>query len=372
VVTSYKVDLSNETIPYTVGDTYSYNGLSFTLNGAPTNADTFTVGATLQGAAGGGNGGTGVVAGMPLPSNASLAATTLTYTGAGVSGFAAGSVTVTTTVAGITTTTTTAVAGVATVVPYVPAAAPDDKATIVFTSAAAPTTSFGFSLTGAPAAGDTFAFSRYPTTGGANAGTGAITQAATPFTASLPTSTYTLTYDKVNNKIYGFPPGVTVNVTTAAGALSAVQITGPTTGVTYSQGMSVAINDVSISFLGTPADGDQFTVGPTPAGTSDNRNAVNLTFLQTRKTLLGGTATFEEAYAQLVSFVGNKTREIDVASQSQKTQLTQATDAQQSFSGVNLDEEAGNLLRFQQAYQAAAKVIDIASKLFEELISLGR
>lgn len=370
VATTYKMDLSNETVPYTTGDTFAYNGMTFTLTGAPTNGDTFTMGATLTSVV---NAGPATITSMPLPSNSSLAATTLSYDGANLSGFAAGTVTVTTTVAGITSTTSTAIAGVGTLVPYTPAAAPDDKATIVFTSAAAPTTTFGFILTGTPGAGDTFTFSRPPTVGGANAGTGAITQAVTPFTASLPTSTYTLTYDKANNKLYGFPPGTTVNVILAgATTASATQITGPTSGITYTNGMSIRINGVSLTFQGTINEGDKFTVGPTPAGTADNRNAVLLSGLQTRKSLLGGTATFEEAYAQLVSYVGNKAREANVSSQSQQTQLTQATSAEQSFSGVNLDEEGGNLLRFQQAYQAAAKVIDIASKLFDELVSLGR
>ena len=136
--------------------------------------------------------------------------------------------------------------------------------------------------------------------------------------------------------------------------------------------MTIAVNSVSLSLSGTINDGDQFTVGPTPAGTADNRNALLLSALQTSKALLGGTATFEGAYAQLVSFVGNTTREAKVAANSQETQLIQAKAAEQSFSGVNLDEEAGDLLRYQQAYQAAAKVISIAGKLFDELLSIGR
>ena len=74
----------------------------------------------------------------------------------------------------------------------------------------------------------------------------------------------------------------------------------------------------------------------------------------------------------MVSMIGTKTQQIDVASHAQNTLVDQATQAQQSLSGVNLDEEAANLLRYQQAYQASGKVIQIASALFQTILDLGR
>jgi flagellar hook-associated protein 1 FlgK len=73
----------------------------------------------------------------------------------------------------------------------------------------------------------------------------------------------------------------------------------------------------------------------------------------------------------MVNVIGNKAREIDVNFESQSSLLEQAELAVQSLSGVNLDEEAANLLRYQQAYQASAKIIDISGRLFDILASLG-
>ncbi len=86
----------------------------------------------------------------------------------------------------------------------------------------------------------------------------------------------------------------------------------------------------------------------------------------------GSTATYQSAYSQIVSSIGVKTRDISVTAQAQASLVTQTQQAQQSLSGVNLDEEAANLLRYQQAYQASGKMMQIASTLFDTLLSLGR
>ncbi|MGB0126672.1 MAG: flagellar basal body rod C-terminal domain-containing protein, partial [Rhodocyclaceae bacterium] len=106
-------------------------------------------------------------------------------------------------------------------------------------------------------------------------------------------------------------------------------------------------------------------------GVSDNRNALLLGQLQTGRTLIGGTASYQSAYSQIVSSVGNKAREVQVGLASQQNLVQQAEEAQQSLSGVNLDEEAANLLRYQQMFQASSKVIDIASKMFDQILTLG-
>jgi flagellar hook-associated protein 1 FlgK len=90
--------------------------------------------------------------------------------------------------------------------------------------------------------------------------------------------------------------------------------------------------------------------------------------LQTNKTLKGATISFQDAYAQMVSQVGSKTRELQLTSSSANSILGQADTAIQNVSGVNLDEEAAALLRYQQAYQAAGKVMQIASQMFETLL----
>lgn len=136
-------------------------------------------------------------------------------------------------------------------------------------------------------------------------------------------------------------------------------------------GATLSYNGWTVDLNGAPAAGDTFTVGPNINGVGDNRNALLLTGLQTRNTLAGNTTSYQGAYSQLVSFVGNKTREVEVGAKAQENLVTQTQQAQQSLSGVNLDEEAANLLRYQQAYQAAGKLIQVADKLFETLLSLG-
>ncbi len=105
-------------------------------------------------------------------------------------------------------------------------------------------------------------------------------------------------------------------------------------------------------------------------GVTNNRNALKLAELQTANTLQGGTASYQSAYASLVSQIGNKTRELEVTSKAQESMLNQTDQALQSLSGVNLEEEAANLLRYQQMFQASSKVIEIGNSLFDSLLRI--
>lgn len=111
---------------------------------------------------------------------------------------------------------------------------------------------------------------------------------------------------------------------------------------------------------------------PGNVAVADNRNALSLAGLQTEKMMSGGAATYQSFYAQIVSEVGNKTREVRVNEAAQTSLLNQAKDAREGVSGVNLDEEAANLIRYQQAYQASARVMSIAQTLFDEVLSFAR
>ena len=149
--------------------------------------------------------------------------------------------------------------------------------------------------------------------------------------------------------------------------------TGDPVNQTYSEGANITYNGWTVQITGVPAAGDSFTIGPnTSAGAGDNRNAILLGALQTAKLVGGGTVSLQGAYSQLVNMVGNKSSELMTTSSAAKTMYTHAYNTQQSESGVNLDEEASNLLRYQQAYQAAAKVMQIASELFDSLLAIGR
>ncbi|MFM9968776.1 MAG: flagellar hook-associated protein FlgK [Burkholderiales bacterium] len=154
---------------------------------------------------------------------------------------------------------------------------------------------------------------------------------------------------------------------TAPGAYSVTGVgTGNPTGLAYSSGGSIAYNGWSTSISGSPRAGDVFVIGPNNAGTGDNRNAVLLATLAQSAGVDGGT--YANAYASILSGVGSKAQEIAAASRSHDAILTQSKEAIAATSGVNLDEEAANLLRYQQAYQAASKVISITEAMFQSIL----
>ena len=145
----------------------------------------------------------------------------------------------------------------------------------------------------------------------------------------------------------------------------------PVAGVAYTAGAAITYNGWTMQITGAPAAGDTFTVASNTNATADNRNGLLLANLQTKNTIAGGTASYQGAYAQLVSQVGNKTHELQLTSLAQTSMVNQIIQTQQSISGVNLDEEAANLMRYQRAYQAAGRVIQTANTLFDTLLSLG-
>lgn len=146
--------------------------------------------------------------------------------------------------------------------------------------------------------------------------------------------------------------------------------TGNPTGIAYTTGADITYNGWTVRISGTPTAGDTFTIGPNTGGVADNRNVALLAALQSANTLAGGTTSYQGAYGQMVSLVGAKTHEVDIGAQAQNSILDHARAKQQSISGVNLDEEAANLLRYQQAYQAAGKMIQVGQTLFNSLLDI--
>lgn len=147
-------------------------------------------------------------------------------------------------------------------------------------------------------------------------------------------------------------------------------VTGVSTTQAYTAGMTLSVNGWSLTMTGQPAAGDTFSIGPNAAGTEDGSNALKLAALQSTKLLSDGTATFGQSYSQMVAKVGVQTGEAGIMAEAQGTMLTQAETARDSVSGVNLDEEAASLLRYQQAYIAASKLIQIAQQAFEEIANI--
>lgn len=119
-----------------------------------------------------------------------------------------------------------------------------------------------------------------------------------------------------------------------------------------------------VAAAGTGASG-----APVPG---DNTVAAGLAGLEKKSVLLGGKSTFSDVYSQLVSKVGTLTHAANTNSAAHKVLLGQATQTKENLAGVNLDEEAANLIKFQNSYQASAKAIAIANSLFDSLIGAVR
>ena len=167
----------------------------------------------------------------------------------------------------------------------------------------------------------------------------------------------------------------------------------PTVGTDGSGNTTLAFDGLSVTVTGTPVAKDSFTVKPVSnavvnmsvlvtdeskvalassatSGQSDNTNSTALLNLQ-KKQLVAGNKTFNDAYASLVSQVGNTTSTLSTTSKTQSSVVTQLSNQQQAVSGVNLDEEYANLQRYQQYYLANAQVLQTASTIFNALLSVN-
>jgi flagellar hook-associated protein 1 FlgK len=214
-----------------------------------------------------------------------------------------------------------------------------------------------------------------------NTGSATITQGTVTAGYSAPTTASKITYT-AGTGLTGFPLNSVVTV--AGTPPTSITITSATTAVPYSpsSGATLTINNptnststgsmngVTVTISGTPSDGDSFSIGPNTGATNDGRNAQLLSNLTTAQVLSGGTSTLTTAYATYVNQIGNQATQIQTSSTSQSALVTQITSAQQSVSGVNLNEEAANLLQYQQLYQANSKVIQTAQTLFQTLLGI--
>ncbi len=133
------------------------------------------------------------------------------------------------------------------------------------------------------------------------------------------------------------------------------------------QEINVNITDPREIAAATNIDVDGVSVinGPMPG---DNRNALLLAELENKMGMLGGNATFQDAYGQMVSEIGTLAHAARVSSSAQETLLNNAKESWSEVSGVNLDEEAANLIKFQQSYQAAAQLVAVTNTLFDSLL----
>ncbi|OMG70872.1 flagellar hook-associated protein FlgK [Burkholderia ubonensis] len=241
-----------------------------------------------------------------------------------------------------------------------------------------------FSVSGAMNAGDSFTV--LPTRGALGGfslatANGSAIAAAGPYVSSASTTnlgTGTIGAPSVTNAsavTTTNPYTITIG-TNGAGALTYTitnpSATPPTTApVPYTSGSAITLAPgLSVTMSGTPASGDTFAVKPNTGGTSDGSNALALAQLVSAKQLGGGTTTLTGAYANYVNGIGNTASQLKSSSAAQTALVGQITKSQQEVSGVNQNEEAANLMQYQQLYQANAKVIQTASTLFQTVLGL--
>lgn len=234
----------------------------------------------------------------------------------------------------------------------------------------------GFDLNG-DAGTDFFSFTGATTVANTkNTGTADVNVAYKDTTA-VKASDYTMAYDGSAWKVTRVSDGATIT---------------PTAGTDSSGNPTMDFDGLSVSVTGTPATNDSITIktvsnvagsinvaindssliaaaGAADSGVSDNTNAQKLLNLQTAK-LVEGKSTLTGAYASLVSNVGNQVATLTTTSTAQANIVTQLTTQQQSISGVNLDEEYGDLQRYQQYYLANAQVVQTASTIFDAIINI--
>jgi flagellar hook-associated protein 1 FlgK len=138
---------------------------------------------------------------------------------------------------------------------------------------------------------------------------------------------------------------------------------------TYTSGAAISANGWSVTISGAPATGDTYTVTSNAGGTGDNRNVLAMVDALSAKTLDGGTTPLASAANNLVSQIGVLTQQAQANASAQQAVNQDAVTARNNVSGVNLDEEAANMVRYQQAYQAMAQTIQASNQMFKSLIT---
>ena len=190
------------------------------------------------------------------------------------------------------------------------------------------------------------------TAGSANTGSATVSGASVTNPSTWVSGTYTVTFGAGNSYTVKNSGGTQVG------------------SGTYTSGTPITFQGAQLTLTGAPAAGDTFTVGlNNPANTGDNSNLLAMTDALAASALNGGTASVSGAANSLVSQIGVITQQAQNNATAQQTVNQDATTARNNASGVNLDQEAANMLRYQQAYQAMAQVITASGQMFTSLIS---
>ncbi|MCE9660897.1 MAG: flagellar hook-associated protein FlgK [Burkholderiales bacterium] len=207
------------------------------------------------------------------------------------------------------------------------------------------------------------------TTGTSNTGTAAIASLSAVSPAINPDLTATITFtDDLGNYTY--------SLVDTTGALPTVN-----GGGTFVAGQPISLNGFELRLSGVPKAADTLVVAKTAFPAGDNGNANALLGLRDsaivgQQTLAGGLVApgmnVTDAYAAALGTIGVRVQSGQAAADQSAAIASDATAAVAEKSGVNLDEEAARLIQFQQSYQAAAKMLQIAQSIFDSLLTIGR
>jgi flagellar hook-associated protein 1 FlgK len=181
------------------------------------------------------------------------------------------------------------------------------------------------------------------------------------------------------------------------GGSTGYSVTNNTTGQSQTfNSTELVLDGFKISITGALTTGDSFRISPTanvarnlslvtsdpraiaaadnssPFLSGDNRNMANLLAAQTNKNLNGGVNSLSSSFNQFISSIGSQSYQLKVQSTFDQTVMNKTSQALDNYSGVNLDEEASNLIRYQQAYQASGKVMQIAKQMFDSLLNMAQ
>lgn len=205
------------------------------------------------------------------------------------------------------------------------------------------------------------------TVGSTNTGTGSVQSLRVTSSAVDATATANVSFN-ANTGTYNWELRDTSNAVISSGA------------ATWTAGQPIVLNGFELRLNGVPRSGDTFQVGPTLYPGSDNGNALAMIDLRDeglvgRQVLSDGSVvagdTITSAYGQAMADIGVRVQGATAAAEVSAAVLNDAVSAQQSKVGVNLDEEAARLIQYQQSYQAAAKVLQIAQSVFQTLLDMA-
>lgn len=164
--------------------------------------------------------------------------------------------------------------------------------------------------------------------------------------------------------------GIVFDVLDAAGNPLTDNTGAVLSDVSYSPGIEITVGAWTARLTGSPVAEDRVSLTKNDDATQDNRNAIDLSLLESGSFLDAGTSTFSQAYGAMIAEVGTQTAQVNINRDAESVLLDNAIGKREEVSGVNLDEEAADLIRYQQAYTAITRVIQTAQAIFQSIIDV--